>query len=83
MRIVLVTWHDATMEGGWTDIEIAEHIGGATVYTLGFWIAENAEWIKLSQTASSNQVGNLTEIPKAWIKKVDELGDIDVGTEMQ
>ncbi len=83
MRMVMVTWHDATMEGGWSDREIAEQIGGATVYTLGFFVAENADWVKLAQTASTNQLGNLTEIPKAWIKETHEIGEIDECAEMQ
>jgi hypothetical protein len=77
MRMVLVSWHDATMEGGWSDREAAEQISGATVYSLGFFIAENADWIKLAQTTSTNQVGNLTEIPKKWILDTTEIGEFD------
>ena len=78
MRYILVRWLDATMEGGWHDKGYACEITGALALSIGFVIAENADWLKLSQTTSSNEEGNLLEIPKRWILSIAELGEVDV-----
>jgi hypothetical protein len=73
MRMVLVQWKDATMEGGWHDKEYAQTITGAEAVTLGFLIAENEQWLKLAQSTSENEDGNLTEIPKVWVTAIETL----------
>jgi hypothetical protein len=78
MRYVLVRWQDATMEGGWHDKEYASHISGAQAVSVGFLIAEDGDWLKLAQTTSHNEDGNLLEIPKRWITSFEELGEVDV-----
>jgi hypothetical protein len=78
MKYVLVKWLDATMEGGWHEREYAAHISGASAVSVGFVIAEDDDWLKLAQTTSHNEDGNLLEIPKRWITSVDELGEVDI-----
>jgi len=79
----MVKWKDATMEGGWHDKEHSRLLSGATVHTVGFLVAEDDDWIKLAQSTSENEDGNLTEIPKAWIESTETLGDLNASTEMQ
>ena len=76
MKYVLVKWVDATMEGGWHDKEYASEITGAIAHSVGFLVAQNEQWVKLSQTTSSNEEGNLVEIPKRWITSFQELGEV-------
>lgn len=78
MKYVRIHWVDATMEGGWHDKEYAAHISGAEAFSVGFLIAENDDWVKLAQTVSVNEDGNLLEIPRRWILSMDELGEIEV-----
>ncbi len=82
MRYVLVEWKDATMEGGWHDKDHSQLISGAVAHTIGFVIAEDVDWLKLAQSTSTNEDGNLTEIPKAWITKVTPLGELDASAEV-
>ena len=82
-QIVMVKWKDAAMSGGWHDKPDSEAISGATVYTVGFVIAEDEHWIKLAQSTSENEDGNLIEIPRAWIESIATLGDLNACSEVQ
>lgn len=81
-RLVLVSWWDAAMQGGWVDDDEAKRIDGTPVDTVGFVLASNKHWIKLGQSNTVGQKGNTIEIPRRWIKNIKEL-PYDAGPQVQ
>ena len=77
MKLLMVKWLDATMEGGWHDNEYAEALDEfePNVTSIGFVIAEDGNFIRLSQSDGENVKGNLLTIPKAWIFSSTEMAE--------
>jgi hypothetical protein len=75
VSIVLVKWLDATMEGGWLDNEYAEALDEfePNVTSVGFVVAEDGNFLRLSQSDGTNVQGNLLTIPKAWIFSAEPI----------
>jgi hypothetical protein len=82
LRVVYLEWEDASSRSGWMNIDDVEeylrgqhlvrHVGyllsdtGRTVLIAGSWTPED-EW-------TTEQFGNITRIPKTWIRQRVVLG---------
>jgi len=77
MKIIKVTWHDATSCDAWEDLGAVMNHGLHEVTTCGFFIHENDE--RLIVALNLDEVGNSASqyiaIPKAWIT---ERKDVEV-----
>jgi hypothetical protein len=79
MKLLMVKWIDATMEGGWHDNEYAETLDEfePNVVSVGFLVSKNEHFLKLSQSDGSSQKGNLLTIPVAWAVDIQEIGSFE------
>lgn len=73
MKLVKVSWVDATVRSGWHHWEDKETLEPVMVDTVGWVVDSNKRFVTLTQTVCSIAAGNLTTIPRGWIKRMKRL----------
>lgn len=70
MKILEVTWQDScSSTQSWTKRDEALEWGesGVVARTVGFFVAENEDWLTLAASCHDDQYGGLWNIPKGCI----------------
>jgi hypothetical protein len=71
---VIVEWKDAyEMESGWQTIEEAIKIRPPTIFSMGYVLKEEKEYIILAGDVGrkgDSDCGRVQVIPKSWVKRV-------------
>lgn len=72
MKIVLVEWDDAAMEGHWIDGHPAKP-KPQIVRSIGFLAHKTKKHILLVQSVAENCHGNSLQIPRRMVRKMVEM----------
>lgn len=68
-----ILWRDAQTVDGWNDIETLDLDDECECQTIGYYINETKKFINVAQSISPDEYGNIWQIPKKMILKVNRL----------
>jgi len=71
-KLVKIEWRDATVRSGWVyegeyDPDVSD------IVTVGWVVKDTTKVLSVTQSLVEGAWGNITTVPKAWIKKVTRL----------
>ena len=74
--MLLVVWQDIVSDSSWNDKEAIEKAGTAEIKTVGFFLQNKKQTLKIAHSIADDGASDYTVIPWACVVKVEELNHV-------